>query len=88
MAYPGRGYPQTLPQFRGTGTVHQTPAQRQVFIQFVAAEYQAGRSLREVAALTDRTQMAVRRALTEADVPLRRPGAPRIRRAKGTGSLA
>ncbi|WP_114905341.1 helix-turn-helix domain-containing protein [Ornithinimicrobium murale] len=79
MAYPGRGYPQPLPQFRGTGTVRQTRAQRQVFLQFVAAEYQAGRSLREVAALTDRTQTAVRRALAEAEVQLRRPGAPRIR---------
>lgn len=80
MAYPGRpSIPDPLPQFRGTATPRQSVEQRAVLLEFCAAEYRAGRSLRELAALTDRSQSAVRRALAQAGVQLRSSGAPRIR---------
>lgn len=78
MVYPGRPVPDPLPQFRGTAAKRQTPQQRQELIEFVSAEYRAGRSLRELAALTDRSQTAVRRALDQGGVKLRGPGAPTV----------
>jgi hypothetical protein len=47
--------------------------------EYVASQYRAGRSLRELGELTGRTQSAVRRALDEAGVQRRAPGAPRLR---------
>ncbi|MHB8275035.1 MAG: helix-turn-helix domain-containing protein [Dermatophilaceae bacterium] len=44
----------------------------------MAAEYQQGKSLRELAELTGRTQTAVRRALDQAGVVRRRRGAQPI----------
>lgn len=85
MAYPGRpSFPDPLPAFRGTATVRQTPEQREALVSFCAIEYQAGKSLREIAALTDRSQSAVRRALAQAGVELRGPGAPQVAHAMGT----
>lgn len=78
MAYPGKPVPEALSQFRGTALVRQTAQQRSRLLEYVSREYQAGRSLRELAALTDRSQTAIRRALREAGVPLRGPGAPRL----------
>lgn len=79
MVYPGRSsYPDPLPQFTGTATTRQTPEQRAALLAFCAEQYSSGLSLREIAALTDRSQSAVRRALSQAGVPLRGPGAPRI----------
>ena len=46
MVYPGRPVLETLPQFRGTNTTRPTTEQRTELIQFVAAQYQAGRSFR------------------------------------------
>ena len=63
MSYPSRPVLEVLPQFRGTASVRQTAAQRRRLIEFVAVEYQRGRSLRELAEQTGRTQTAVRRAL-------------------------
>ncbi|WP_114905346.1 helix-turn-helix domain-containing protein [Ornithinimicrobium murale] len=81
MAYPGRAsYPGPLPEFVGSATIRQTPEQRARLIEFVSREYQAGRSLRELAGLTDRTQTAVRRALARAQVQTRGPGAPPLRK--------
>ncbi len=57
-----------LEQFRDTASVRQTSAQRRQLIEFVAAAYQQGRSLRELAEFTGRTQTAVRRALDKAGV--------------------
>ncbi|EAP98667.1 hypothetical protein JNB_00825 [Janibacter sp. HTCC2649] len=76
MAYPGRPVLEPLAQFQGTNTVRQTPVQRRVLVEFVSREYAAGRSLRQIAELTDRTQSAVRRALDQAGVPRRGAGAP------------
>lgn len=78
MPYPGRKVHKTLPEFEGTNRVKQTQVERARLLEFVAAEYRAGRSLRELAELTGRTQTAVRRALDRAGVPRRGSGAPRI----------
>ncbi len=77
MVYPGRPVLETLPQFRGTNLYRPTPEQRAELLGFVAEQYQAGRSLRELAELTGRTQTAVRRALDAAGVPRRPRGAYR-----------
>lgn len=79
MSYPSRPPLEVLPQFRGTATVHQTAAQRRRLIEFVAAEYPGGRSLRELAEQTGRTQTAVRRALDEAGVARRGRGAQPVK---------
>lgn len=76
----------TLPHFVGTNVTRPTPEQRRALVAFVVAQYQAGRSLREVAKLTGRTQTAVRRALDEAGVARRLRGAypiPEWRRGGG-----
>lgn len=76
MPYPSRPVLEVLPAFVGTaGTRSQTPEQRARLREFVAAEYQRGRSLRELGELTGRTQTAVRRALDEAGVQRRGRGA-------------
>ena len=75
MSYPSRPVLEVLPQFRGTASVHQTPAQRLRLIEFVATQYQRGTSLRELAEQTGRTQTAVRRALDEAGIARRGRGA-------------
>lgn len=79
MPYPDRKVHDVVPAFGGTNTVKQTPEQRARLIEFVAREYQEGRSLRELAELTGRTQTAVRRALDEAGVRRRGRGAQPIR---------
>ncbi|MHB8275652.1 MAG: helix-turn-helix domain-containing protein [Dermatophilaceae bacterium] len=78
MAYPSRPVLEVLPQFRGTALVRQNTDQRRRLIEFVALEYQRGRSLRELAELTGRTQAAVRRALDQAGVARRGRGAQPI----------
>lgn len=75
--YPGRPVLEPLPQFRGTATIRQTPQQRARLTAFVVEAYSAGRSLRECAELTDRSQSAIRRVLRDAGVTTRGPGAPR-----------
>jgi len=79
VPYPGKPVPEPLPQFRGTAGVRQSAEQRQALIEFVAHGYQEGLSLRDLAALSDRSQTAVRRALAQAGVPLRSRGAPPVR---------
>lgn len=76
MAYPSRPTLRVLPQFAGTNRTRQTPEQRRVLVGYVAREYEAGRSLRELAELTGRTQSAVRRALDQAGIMRRGRGAP------------
>ena len=79
MPYPSRPVLKTLPQFEGSNTTRPTPQQRADLVAFVAVQYAAGRSLRELAELTGRTQTAVRRALDEAGVPRRPRGAYRVK---------
>ncbi|MBY9074254.1 hypothetical protein K1X13_05400 [Nocardioides sp. WL0053] len=69
----------TLPQFAGTNGPRPTTEQRAELLAFVATHYEAGRSLRQIAELTGRTQTAVRRALDQAGVPRRARGAYRVR---------
>lgn len=73
--YPSRPALDALPQFAGTAVTRPSPQQRQDLLAFVAEAYVAGRSLREIAELTDRSQTAVRRALDQAGVRRRGPGA-------------
>ena len=76
MAYPGRPVLTALPEFQGSATVRQSAEQRARLLEFAAEQYQAGRSLRQIAELTDRSQSAVRRALRQAGVQSRASGAP------------
>jgi hypothetical protein len=79
MVYPGRPQLTVLPEFEGTATPRgQTAEQRARLLDFVAAGYRDGRSLRELAELTGRSQSAVRRALDQSSVPRRGRGAPRV----------
>jgi hypothetical protein len=78
MAYPSRPTLATLPQFRGTAGIRQTPQQRAQLLAYVAEQYTAGRSVHELAELTGRTQTAVRRALDQAGVRRRPRGAARL----------
>lgn len=59
---------EVLPQFRGTASVRQTATERLRLIEFVAGKHQRGRSLRELAEQTGRTQAVVRRALGQEGV--------------------
>lgn len=79
MPYHSRPVLDVLPEFVGTNTTHQSLEQRARLLEFVAVEYGNGRSLRELAELTGRTQTAIRRALDQAGVVRRRRGAPRAR---------
>lgn len=80
MSYPARVVPAPLTQFVGSAGSHQTAEQRAALVEFVAAGYRDGKSLRELADLTSRTQTAVRRALDQAGVPRRGSGAPSLGR--------
>lgn len=79
MPYPSRPVLDVLPEFAGTNSTRQTAEQRRQLLEFVAEQYAAGRSLRELAELTGRTQSAIRRALDQAGVPRRSRGAARLR---------
>lgn len=65
VVYPGRKVNETLPEFVETNGVKQTAGQRRQLLDFVASEYPADRSLRELAEHRGRTQTAIRRALDE-----------------------
>jgi ATP-dependent exoDNAse (exonuclease V) alpha subunit len=78
LPYPGRKIHDVLPQSAGTNVIKPTAKQRAALLAFVAAEYPAGRPLRELAELTGRTQTAIRRALDELGVSRRGPGAVTI----------
>ncbi len=80
MPYPPRRQLRPLPEFTGTARTG-NPAAGDVQARleaFVVKHYQAGRSLREIAELTDRSQTAVRRVLDKYQVPRRGRGAVRL----------
>ncbi|WP_144723476.1 helix-turn-helix domain containing protein [Cellulosimicrobium sp. TH-20] len=79
MPYPSRPVLEVLPQFRGDLKNGCNLFQRDRFDRFVAEQYAAGRSLREVEELTGRTQTAVRRSLDRTGTPRRRRGAQQVR---------
>lgn len=70
MPYPMRPRREPLPQFVGT---HGRPPELR---SYVASEYAAGRSLRELAELTDRSWSEIRNLLAAAGVRRREAGAP------------
>lgn len=78
VPYPSRPVVEVLPEFVGTNSTRPTAEQRARLLEFVAREYGAGRSLRELAELTGRTQTAIRRALDQAGVERRGRGASRV----------
>lgn len=78
VPYPSRPVLAVLPEFRGTAGTRQTREQRERLLVFVTEGYRQGRSLRELAELTGRTQTAVRRALAQAGVSPRGRGAYRV----------
>lgn len=65
MAYPSRPSLPVLPEFVGTATTRQTPEQRAALLEFASREYVDGRSLRQIAEMTGRTQSAIRRGSTK-----------------------
>lgn len=79
MPYPSRPTLRPDPRFTGSPTGHRCAKRRAQLVAFVAEQYQAGLSIRQVGELVGRSQTAVRRALGEAGVPLRSPGAPRLK---------
>ena len=77
MPYPPRPLLRPLPAFAGTARTGTVPSQRlQAQLEaFVLAEYAAGRSLRQIAELIDRSPTAVRRVLDKHGVSRRAVGA-------------
>lgn len=63
MPYPPRPQLQPLQEFRGTATSQPSAELRERRAAFVLEQYTAGRSLREIAELTDRSFSAVRNIL-------------------------
>ncbi|MGY1820502.1 helix-turn-helix domain-containing protein [Geodermatophilus sp. SYSU D00079] len=77
MPYPPRPGLRPLPEFAGTarsGNAAAGDVQARLE-RFVIEQYAAGRSLREVAELVDRSQTAVRRVLDKHGVHRRQSGA-------------
>ena len=77
VPYPPRPQLRPLPEFAGTASTGTVPSRElQARLEtFIVDQYTAGRSLREIAELVDRTQTAVRRALDKHQVPRRPAGA-------------
>ena len=80
MPYPSRPQLRPLPAFAATARTGTVPDRRlQARLEaFVLAEYAAGRSLRQIAELIDRSPTAVRRVLDKHGAPRRAVGAPRL----------
>lgn len=78
VAYPARPSLEPLPEFAGTATSRPDPESRERLVAFVLEQYVLqGRSLREIAELTDRSFSAVRNILDRRRVHRRPPGAAR-----------
>lgn len=77
MPYPPRPQLKPLPEFAGTAVSRPDPEVQRRVESFVQSEYAAGRSLREIAELTDRSHSAVRNILQRNGVLRRAVGAAR-----------
>ena len=75
MPYPPRPQLRPLPEFAGTAVSRPDPAVQARVETFVLEQYAAGRSLREIAELTDRSFSAVRNILGKHGVQRRGSGA-------------
>ena len=80
MPYPPRPALKALPEFAGTATTRPDPAVQRRVEAFIVEQYAAGRSLRELAELTDRSFSAVRNILDRHSVKRREAGAEPLRR--------
>jgi helix-turn-helix protein len=78
MPYPPRPQLRPLPEFIGTALTRPDPSVQARVERFVLDQYAAGRSLRELAELTDRSFSAVRNTLDKHGVPRRGSGAPSV----------
>ena len=76
MPYPPRPQLQPLPRFAGTGASRPDPALLADLEAFVLTQYRAGRSLRQIAELTDRSHSGIRNLLHRHGVHRRGTGAP------------
>lgn len=72
MAYPPRPQLRPLSNFAGSAQSRPDPRVQAQVEAFILSEYEAGRSLRELAELTDRSHSAVRNILVKHAV-VRRP---------------
>ena len=75
MPYPPRPQLRPLAEFAGTALSRPDPAVQGRVEAFVLEQYAGGRSLREIAELTDRSHSAVRNILDKHDVRRRERGA-------------
>lgn len=75
VPYPSRPMLEVLPQFRDDTKLWSARSEIERLDEFAAPEYLAGRSLREIAELTGRTQTAIRNSLARTRTPLRARGA-------------
>jgi Helix-turn-helix domain len=78
MPYPARPHHDPLSQFAGTRGQWLPPGGTAELTKYVVREYAQGRSLRELAELTDRSWSEVRKILAAAGVRRRPAGAQRI----------
>src|SRR5687768_11382194 len=85
MPYPPRPQLQPLPEFAGTASSRPDPAVQARVEAFIVEQYLAGRSLRELSELTDRSFSAVRNILGKHGV--RRRGAGALALAAPVGDL-
>ncbi|RBY76874.1 helix-turn-helix domain containing protein [Blastococcus sp. TF02-09] len=76
--YPPRPQLRPLPEFVGTNVPRPDPAVQQRVEQFVLSAYAAGRSLREIAELTNRSHSAIRNILDKRGMQRRLRGAGRV----------
>lgn len=81
MPYPPRPQLRPLPQFVGTNRPRPDPAVQADVEHFVLHEYAQGRSLRQIAELTDRSHSAVRNILEKHGVRRRGSGAASLQSA-------
>jgi hypothetical protein len=79
VPYPTRPHLRPLPEFRGTASPRPDRAVQARVEAFIVEQYQAGRSLRQLAELTDRSFSAVRNILTRRSVHRRSSGAAVLR---------
>lgn len=80
MPYPPRPQLRPLPEFAGTAVSRPDPLVQTRVESFVLEQYAAGRSLREIAELTDRSHSAVRNILDKHGMQRRGSGAAPVER--------
>lgn len=80
VPYPPRPQLRPLPEFVGTAHSRPDPAVQARVERFVLEQYAAGRSLREIAELTDRSFSAVRKILDKHGVRRRERSAAAVER--------